>query len=62
MSYIGTIFLHGVAHLMALVAPAFTGEEAVLAHVKVEALQTTVSVIILSLSVTKGDQRDPVST
>ena len=34
-----------MAHLMALVSAAFPGEEAVLAHVEVEALQTAVSVI-----------------
>ena len=32
---------------MALVPPAFPSEEAVLAHVKVEALQTAVSVMYL---------------
>ena len=38
-----TIFLHGVGHLVALVAAAFAGEKALLAHVKVEALEAAVS-------------------
>merc|ERR1719266_1609229 len=38
-----TIFLHGVCHLVILVAPTFPGKKALLAHVKVEALQAPVS-------------------
>ena len=41
-TYVGAILLHRVTHLVALVPPTFTGEEAVLAHVEVEALQTPV--------------------
>ena len=43
MTYRCTIFLHGVGHLVALVAAAFAGEKALLAHVKVEALEAAVS-------------------
>ena len=42
-TYRCTIFLHGVGHLVALVAAAFAGEKALLAHVKVEALEAAVS-------------------
>ena len=43
MTYRCTIFLHRVGHLVILVATTFPGKKALLAHVKVEALQAPVS-------------------
>ena len=43
MTYRCTIFLHGVGHLVALVSSAFAGKKALLAHIKVEALEAPVS-------------------
>ena len=43
MTYRCTIFLHGMGHLVILVATTFPGKKALLAHVKVEALQAPVS-------------------
>ena len=40
--YRGAVLLHGVGHLMALVSATSASKEAVLAHVKVEALQAPV--------------------
>ena len=47
-THIGAVLLHGVAHLVALVSPAFASEEAFLAHVEIETLETPVSGHILS--------------
>ena len=59
-THIGAVLLHGVAHLVALVSPAFTSEEAVLAHIEVKALQTAVSVTTLVSRLVRRTQ--PVST
>ena len=39
------IFLHGVSHLVVLVPPSLPRKETLLAHVKVETLQTAISAI-----------------
>jgi hypothetical protein len=41
-TYRRTVLLHGVRHLVVLVLSSLAGKEAVLAHVKVEALETAV--------------------
>jgi hypothetical protein len=42
-SYRGAVLLHGMSHLVVLVLAASTSKEALLAHVKIEALQAPVS-------------------
>ena len=41
--YRSAVLLHRVRHLMVFVATPFGGKEAVLTHIKVEALETTVA-------------------
>ena len=53
MTHRCTIFLHGVGHLVVLVASAFSGKKALLAHIKVEALQAAVSAEYRNLRIEK---------
>jgi hypothetical protein len=43
VTYRGAVLLHGVGHLVVLVLAASTSKEALLTHVKIEALQAPVS-------------------
>ena len=41
-AYRRAIFLHGMRHLMVLVATSFTSKKAILTHIKVETLEATI--------------------